>query len=112
MIYSPWDIEQKILKLVTLCYFLFFYPPKNPQKRKVWKNKNFTGDIIILHMCTENHNIWCTVPEIRIETDIIVILGDFLHFYQPSSKNQNFEKKKEKKKNARRYYPFKHTCIP
>ena len=37
--------------------------------------KKFAQDIIILHMCTENHNIWCMVPEIPSETDII-----FCHF--------------------------------
>ena len=37
--------------------------------------KKFAGDIIILHMCTKNHNIWCMVPKICSETDII-----FCHF--------------------------------
>ena len=38
--------------------------------------KKFAGDIIILYMCTKNHNIWCTVAEIRSETYI------FCHFEQ------------------------------
>ena len=38
MNYSSWDIEQNILKLVTLGHFLLFYPPKKP-KIKIWKNE-------------------------------------------------------------------------
>ena len=64
--------------------------------------KKFAGDVIILSKCTKNHNIWCMVPEIQSETDIIfVILGNFFPFYQPlipsnDPKNQNFEKKWKK----------------
>ena len=38
MIYSPWDIEQNILKLVILGHFLPFYPLKTP-KIKILKNE-------------------------------------------------------------------------
>ena len=48
MIYSPWDIEQKILKLVILGHFLPFYRLKTP------KIKILSLDI--LKMCTKNHN--------------------------------------------------------
>ena len=100
MIYSSWDIEQNILKLVTLGYFLPFYPPKKPQNQNFEKSKH----LHILHMCTKNQNIWCTVLEIQSETDII-----FCHFGQffallptphpPNDpKNQNFEKKIKKKR--------------
>ena len=56
MIYSSWDIEQKILKLVILGQFFPFYPPQNPQKSKFWKMKKFAW-ATILHMRTKNHNI-------------------------------------------------------
>ena len=49
---------------------------------------------------------WCTVPEIRCVTDVIVIsyFGLFLPFYPPNSpKNQNFVKMK---KNTLRYHHF------
>ena len=52
MIDNSWDIEQNILNLVILGYFL---PPKNTKNKKFWKMKKFAGDII-LHMCTKNHN--------------------------------------------------------
>ena len=38
MIYSSWDIEQNILKLVILGHFLPFYPLKT-QKSKFLKNE-------------------------------------------------------------------------
>ena len=38
MIYSSWDIEQNILKLVILGHFLPFYPLKTP-KIKILKNE-------------------------------------------------------------------------
>ena len=56
MIYSFWDIEQNILKLVILGHFLPFYHPKKTLKSKFWKMKKFAGDIVIVHMCTKNHN--------------------------------------------------------
>ena len=55
IIYSSWDIEQSILKLVILGHFLPFYTPLKAQKSKFWNMKKFAGDIII-HMCTKNHN--------------------------------------------------------
>ena len=75
LIWSTVPEIQNILKLVILGHFLPFYPPKKTPKLKFWKMKKFAQDIIILHMCTENHNIWCMVPEIPSETDII-----FCHF--------------------------------
>ena len=55
MLYSSWDIEQNILKLLILGHFLPFYPLKTVEI-KISKNKKFAGDIIILHMYTKNHN--------------------------------------------------------
>ena len=55
VIYSSWDIEKNILKLVILGHLCPF-TPKKPQKSKFWKIKKFAGDIIILHICTKNPN--------------------------------------------------------
>ena len=74
------------MNLVILDHFLPFYPTKTPQKSKFWKMKKFAGDIIILHMCTKNHNhmmnhesysSWDT----EWDTEFFVILGHFLPFY-------------------------------
>ena len=40
IIYSSWDIEQNILKLIILGHFLPFYPPKKPQNQNFEKWKN------------------------------------------------------------------------
>ena len=58
MIYSSWDIEQNILKLVILGHFLPFYPIQTP-KIKILKMKKFAGDIIIYHMMHGSSNMEC-----------------------------------------------------
>ena len=61
--------------------------------------KKPAGDIIIFHMCIKNHNIWCTIPEIRSKTDKkICHFGPFFALL-PLPPNdpqcQNFEKMKK-----------------
>ena len=62
---------------------------------------------MILHMCTKNHNIWCTVPEIWSEIDrIFYHYGPFFALLLPpvppapqlpnDLQNQNFEKNLKK----------------
>ena len=53
MINTSWNIEHDGLKLVILGHFL----PLNPPKIRTLKTlKKFAGDIIILLICTKNHN--------------------------------------------------------
>ena len=40
-----------------LGHFLSFYSPKNPKNQNFEKVKTIAGDIIILHMCSKNHNL-------------------------------------------------------
>ena len=69
MIYSSWDIEQNILKLVILGHFFPFYPFKNPKNQNFVKWKNLL-EISSFYTCVPKITfIWCTVPEIRSETD-------------------------------------------
>ena len=98
MIYSSRDVEQNKLKLVTLGHFLPFYPPKNPKNQNFEKSKNLME--ISFYTCVPKITIiWCTVPEIRSETNrtfchfepllaLFIILFIIL------------------------YYPFIHTCVP
>ena len=39
-----------------LGHFLLFCLSKNPKNQNFEKMKKFAGDIIILHMCSKNHN--------------------------------------------------------
>ena len=83
---------------VILDHFLHFYPLNNPKNQNFKNMKKPPGDIIALHMCTINKNIWSIVPEIwsMWQTEFFVILDHFLHFYPPNNpKNQNFEKIKK-----------------
>ena len=61
MIYSSWEKEPYRLKLVIIGHLLAFCSHKNQKKKKkskFWKKKKEKnlGNIIILHMCTKNHN--------------------------------------------------------
>ena len=118
MIYGSWDIEQNILKLVTLGYFLPFYPHKNPPKSKFWKIEKFARDIIILHVYQKSQSIMYSSWDMYWERQKnFVILVNFLPFCQPPSspndpKNQNFEKKMKKFLDIWIYFPFIHTCVP
>ena len=60
--------------------------------------KKFAGDIIILHMCTKNHNhndLWFLRYGVR-QTEFFVIMDSFFFFFSPMDpKNQNYEKMKK-----------------
>ena len=62
----------------------FEKPKKNQNfaKIKKKKKKKNTGDIIILHMCTKNHN-QVQSPRYGVTPFNFVILGHFLPFTPP-----------------------------
>ena len=45
--------------------------------------KKFAGDIIIVHMCTKNHNDVRFLRYRVTQTEFFVILGHFLPVYHP-----------------------------
>ena len=64
--------------------------------------KKFAGDIIILHMCTKNHNHM--VPEIRSDTDIIFCrFGPFFALLPPHPQPLTIPKIKILKKNEKKH---------
>ena len=80
MIYSSWDVEQNILKLVIFCPFT----PYKPQKSRFYKMKIFAGDIIILHVYqkSQSYNVRFRRYEVW-QTEFFVIMDRFLPFYPP-----------------------------
>ena len=70
--------------------------PKNPKHQNFEKMKNITGDIIILQMCTKNHDhmkygFWDTNWDI-----FFCHFGPFLPFYPSNNlENQNLTKMKK-----------------
>ena len=69
MIYSSWDIEQNRLKLVILGHFLSFYPLKSQNIKSFEKWKNLVEIPLFYTSVPKITIIWCTVPDIRSETD-------------------------------------------
>ena len=116
MIYRSWDIEQNVLKLVILGHFLPLTPVKTP-KIKTFKNEKICWryhHFINVYQTSQYmmYSSWDT----EWDTEFLVILGHFLPLYHAHSphndpENQIFEEKK-KIKNAWRYYPFIHICVP
>ena len=52
------------------------------------------------------------IPEIWSETDKkFLILGHFLSFYLPPN-DPEYQNSEKNEKNAWRFYPFIHTCVP
>ena len=104
MIYSSWDIEQNILKLVISGHFFFaLLPPKNPKNQNFGKWKNLL-EISSFYKCVPKITImWRTVPEIWVrQTEFFSILGHFLPFYAPSPNDHENQ-------NTWRYYYFTHV---
>ena len=93
MIYSFWDIECDVMKLVIMGHFLPFDPPNNPKNQilKKWNKRIKT----ILHLCTTNDGHMMYGSWYRVHQTYF-FLGYFLPFYPTNNlKNQSFEKMKE-----------------
>ena len=61
-------------------------PSLNTRKSEFWRNEQkIAGDIIILHICTKNHNhLRCSSWDTKdTETEFFANLGRFLPFYNP-----------------------------
>ena len=82
MIYSSWDIEQNILKLVTFGHFLPFYPPKNPQNQNFGKWKKLLWYHHFTYVYQKSRYDVQFLRYRVTQTEFFVILGDFLPFYQ------------------------------
>ena len=107
MIYSSWDIEQHILKLVILTYFFPFYPPKNPKNQNFEKRKKAHGDNIILHICTINYNMMYGSWDMECDTQNFLSLWTvFCPF--TLLRTQKIKILKNEKKHWR-YYQFTHV---
>ena len=72
-------------------------PPHNPKNQNFEKMKKAPGNIIVLHMSTNNHDhkMYASWDMERDRQIFFVILAHFLPFY-PNMENQNFEKMKKK----------------
>ena len=64
------------------CHFRqFFYPPNNQENQNFKKMKKASRDVIILHMCTKNHNHMMFASwDMEYNRQIFVISGHFCPF--------------------------------
>ena len=90
MIYNSWDIECDRLKLVIMGHFCPHLYPKNQN------NHNFEKIIIILQMCTKNHNhMRSNSWDMEWERQNFCHFGPLYALLPPNNlENQNFEKMK------------------
>ena len=107
MIYSSWDIEQNILKLVILGHFLPFYPRKNPKNQNFEKWKNLLETSSFYTCVPKITIIWCMVPEIWSATDrIFCHNGPIFCPPSPFPNGPRESKFSKNKKSTWRYYHF------
>ena len=113
MIYSSWGIEENKLKLVILGHFLPFIRLKNPKNQTFEKMKTFARDIIILHMCTKNHNhmtygSWDTEWDRQKSLSFWVTFCPFTSLPPPphDPEHQNFEQKFKKCLHILSFYTY------
>ena len=92
-------------------HYLPFYPPNNPENQNLKKMKKAPEDVIILHMCTKNHDHTMYASR-DMECDRQK--DNFLSFWAISCPftpllAPQIKIWKKCKKNPRRYYPFTHV---
>ena len=84
MMYGSWDIlsDRQTDGKSDISRWV---PHLKAPKIKMLKMKKFAGDIIILYICTKNHNhMMYSSWDTDWDTKCFVILGHFLPFYTPS----------------------------
>ena len=107
------------ISFFILGYFLPLYPLNNPKIQNFEKIKKFSGDIIVLHKCTKNHenvlhwswDMMCDGCYFHFSSWAFF----FLPFHPPSNpKNQNLKKKKKKKgqEHFLLFWPIFCPCAP
>ena len=99
MIYGSWDIEHGEQNFfVILDYFLFFYP-LTTWKIEILENwKKTSGDVIILHKRTKNHDhmVCCSLDMTHRRCNCYFSFwAIFCPFTSNSPKNQNLKKVKK-----------------
>ena len=99
IIYSIWDIEKTMLKLIISGLFCTVILLKTPNI-KIAEMKKFPGDII-LHMCTKNHHhmiygSWDTEWDKQNFLPFWAISCPFTTYRQKSQKSKFWKRKKKK----------------
>ena len=76
--YTEWDRQNYLSFWATFCPFYTLSTQKNQNFKKM---KIASGDVIILHICTKNHNHMMYASwDMEWDTQFFVILGHFCPF--------------------------------
>ena len=62
MMYGSWDTKSSKQNFLSFWNIFALLPPNNPKNQNFEKKKHISGDIIILHMCNQNHDhmLYCS----------------------------------------------------
>ena len=99
---SKFWTEKNTMDVIVIFHFglfLPFYPLNFPEKWNFKKMKKATGDIIILHRCTKNHDhmVYCSWDMVCNGCNCyFFILGYFLPFYPVTAQKNKISKKWKK----------------
>ena len=109
--YAIWFLKYKVQQtesFVILGHVLPFYAPNSPKNQNFLKMKKTPADIIILHMSTINYG------QMMYGSCDMVCMGWMdrrTDGWMDKQKKWDIEVSTPPK-NAWRYYPFIHTCVP
>ena len=112
-----YDIQflRYIEEQTEICNFRSFFVLVHLKTKKIkilknekicWRYNHFTH----MHQKSQSHDVRFLKYRVR-QTKFFVILGHFLPFQHPHQMILIIKIKKDNK-NAWRYYPFIHTCVP
>ena len=90
------------------CHFGPFFdllPPKNSQNQNFEKQKQKSGDIIILHMCTKNHD-HMLYGSLDMMCNRFNCYFSFLAIFYPFTEQPKKSKFRKNEENARRCHHF------
>ena len=93
-----WGTAPEIWSETDIIFWHFepFFSLLLPNRKKFWKNEKASGYVIILHMCTKNHDMMYGDMECNIHCPFTSLLTPKIKIWK-------------NKKNALRYYPFTNT---
>ena len=99
MLHCSWDMVSDRCNYFSFWAVFCPFTPQQPKKPKFWKNeKKMPGDIIILHMCTNNYDqmMYDSWYMVRDGCNYFSFWAIFCHFTPQQPKKPKFWKNEKK----------------